>query len=354
MKPYRLLPVAAFLLALSVTACRPAAPPAQPTPAWGRSATAGAVPLPSSPTPASSTAGPTASRAPEATRTPAGAAESPQPTLRPGQARLAYSLVREGNQDIYIQFQEGVPPQRLTDSPDPERYPAWSPDGERIAYVRQVDGRAAIFVMRADGTGQTRLTADDGGKSSMPTWSPDGRQIAYTHTTPDDPDHPRIYVMHADGSDPRPLTPAGTLAAQPAWSPDGRRIAHLRCEGETCGICLMDGDGSNVVRLTWAEAGDQWPAWSRDGSRLLLCRVREGQGGILLINADGTGERMVVREDRARHPTWLGNRGFFYTVAADDRAWLCASDVNTVAEACAGGEPGVYELDPACWWILPG
>ncbi|MGQ9683164.1 MAG: hypothetical protein ACUVX9_11540 [Anaerolineae bacterium] len=343
MKRCPCLLLAAVLLASAALACR-----SRPHPPMvvERVVTAASIPLPPSVTPP----GPTAPALPATAESHGEAAQS---TPVPGQARLAFSMDRDGNADIYLQVKEGEPPLRLTDSPDPEAAPAWWPDGQRLAYHRKVDGRWAIYVMAADGSGQTLLMEDAAGSCFRPSWSPDGAHIAYVFSSADDRDHPRVYCMNADGSDPRPLTRAGGIAFQPVWSPDGTRIAYTGCDEDTCHIYLMAPDGGRVTQLTGGAPGeeDQWPAWSQDGTRLLFSGVRGDQQGIFVVNADGNGERLVVNEPRGRHPTWLGSRAFYYTIAAEESAWICSADADTGEVCwCAEPEPGVFALDPACWW----
>lgn len=88
---------------------------------------------------------------------------------------------------------------------DEDRYPAWSPDGLRIAFVRGGD----IYLMASDGTGVTRLT--DGGKRRDPAWSPDGTKLAFVSTRNSECTTfmdstfctSELYVMDADGSNER-------------------------------------------------------------------------------------------------------------------------------------------------------
>ncbi|HEX2053467.1 MAG TPA: hypothetical protein VHJ78_07065, partial [Actinomycetota bacterium] len=76
--------------------------------------------------------------------------------------------------------------------------------------------------MEADGTGQIRITTSDG-FDTFPAWSPDGSKIAFDSVRDENRE---IYTMNPDGSDPRRLTDNRGIDRFPAWSPDGTRIAY--------------------------------------------------------------------------------------------------------------------------------
>jgi Tol biopolymer transport system component len=105
-------------------------------------------------------------------------------------------------------------------SPAPE-----SPAGQ-IAFSSDRDGNAKIYLVNADGTGLKRLT-DGPGEDIYPAWSPDGTKIAFASSLRDDFDDLDIYMMNADGSGlERPARDARD-ETQPAWAPDGAKIAFV-------------------------------------------------------------------------------------------------------------------------------
>jgi PKD repeat protein len=138
-------------------------------------------------------------------------------------------------------------------------YPAWSPDGTRIAFNCQVDtGNDDICTINLDGTGFARITTDPA-SDSFPTWSPDGVSIAFSTTRYGT--GPVIAVMNADGSDVSQLG-SGITGSEPAWSPDGARIAFDIPDPAGSGdgyanIYLVQADGTNVA---WFQNGGD-PAW---------------------------------------------------------------------------------------------
>ena len=120
----------------------------------------------------------------------------PQPT-----GRLAFSSDRDGNAEIYIINADGTGLERLTYSPSSDTSPAWSPDGQHIAYNQDFEGNLDVCVIHTDGPA-TNLTGWPGAEGS-PTWSPDGTYIAFAS---DRSGNLEIYSIAADGTGPLNLT----------------------------------------------------------------------------------------------------------------------------------------------------
>ncbi|HEX2241440.1 MAG TPA: hypothetical protein VHJ82_09905 [Actinomycetota bacterium] len=158
--------------------------------------------------------------------------------------------------DLYVMNADGREVQRLTESTDWDSYPAWSPSGDWIAYMR--DG--SIALISPDGS-KTRLLVNQlelGQGLYDPEWSPDGRKLLFATAAPDTFEIPLlpcacdsdVWVVNVDGSGLRNLTAksdAHEYAA--AWSPDGRRIVFTSNRTGARQPYLMNPDGSNVVPL---------------------------------------------------------------------------------------------------------
>ncbi len=221
--------------------------------------------------------------------------------LRP---RIAFTSNRDGNDEVYVMTLEGSHPVNLTRHPGTDVDPAWSPDGQWIAFssTRASNGNGfAVWIMRADGTGQTRLTDDPIG-SEQAAWSPDGRRIVFM-TARDF--NAEIYVMNSDGSGARNLSRHPAWDEQPAWSPDGRRIAFVSNRDRDQEIYVMNVDGTEPRRLTSSPGMDYEPAWSPDGRRIAFWSGRDGNTDIYVMNADGSGTtRLTRRAAPDFQPTW--------------------------------------------------
>jgi Tol biopolymer transport system component len=223
-----------------------------------------------------------------------------QLTDLPGQERqaqigpmaTAFAFVGDasGNPDIYLQRVGGRNPVNLTpDSPAADTAPAFSPDGERIAFRSERDGEG-IYVMGSTGESVKRLT--DFGHD--PSWSPDGKQIVFSSGTGQNPWSrnalAQLWVVPSSGGEVRQLTKGGD-AVQPSWSPGGRRIAFwgLRHDSGQRDLWTIPADGAEdatPVEVTNDPAVDWDPAWSPDGRTLFFASVRGGSMNLWRIDID--------------------------------------------------------------------
>ena len=172
----------------------------------------------------------------------------------PNGRQIVFHTNRDGgNFEIYVMNIDGSSPTRITDYSGIDQFPDWSPDGQEIVFRRDTD----IYALDL-GTGQTRRLTDTAPLvNQMAAWSPNGKQLVFMSARHG---YPSVFVMNADGSGQTNLTPKdpGDLDSQwvsraPSWSTTGRQIYFMSSRPSTgldAEIFIMNADGTDLTRLT--------------------------------------------------------------------------------------------------------
>ncbi|MGH2662737.1 MAG: hypothetical protein ACRDH8_07990 [Actinomycetota bacterium] len=171
--------------------------------------------------------------------TPTGTPGSIFPSISPDGRQIVFGCGRDLDEmDLCLASRtKPVLGTTLLSLPGRQWQPAWSPDGERIAFVSAESGDDEIYTVAPDGTGLTRLT-ESPGRDADPAWSPDGSQIVFSSNR----EGGGLYTMGSDGAGVKQLT-AG-IDATPAWSPDGSTIVYYRQTDTGSRIFVVGTDGS--------------------------------------------------------------------------------------------------------------
>jgi TolB protein len=150
--------------------------------------------------------------------------------------------------------------QRLTDTPEYDAAPSWSPDGEYIAYESYMNGNLDIFLRSAADPSEIYRITDNPAADTSPVWSPLGRQIAFISNRSGEPEVWIADLDHAGNFIDISNNPE-TIEMHPAWSPDGGRLAWASTDPESGLTSLYIWDARNPDGpARWAGSGD-WPVW---------------------------------------------------------------------------------------------
>ena len=197
--------------------------------------------------------------------------------------------------------------------------PAWHPDGMALVFER----RGQVWRIDLNTGQEQQLTF--AGSNFNPHWSPDGSRIAYdsNHESPRGANV--LWLMNADGSGKKDISIHGIGEwRDPAWSPDGGRLVHTRYVTTGGELFVMDTTHTTGTRITddgsanWRS--DRRPEWSRDGQWIAWDSYGEGKdstNGIWKMRADGTEAQLIA--PGGGFPTWHpdGDQLAFYKFCAD-------------------------------------
>ena len=144
--------------------------------------------------------------------------------------------------------------------------PAWSPEGEHIAFAAvnknapNINGTAELYVVQPDGQGLSQITHSTHFAEGHPNWSPDGRRLVYERIGGKSPGKycEQLETINADGTNRRRLH-AGCYNGWPAWSPNGRKIIAYRSGPVQPGLWRMSPNGSHQHFITLGYDVDQQP-----------------------------------------------------------------------------------------------
>ncbi len=223
------------------------------------------------------------------------------PAWTPDGQRIAFTSYLKRNPDLYLIGLDGKNLERLSSYPGLNASPSWSPDGKQMVMMMGMDGKSDIYLLDAKAENPRRLTKGHGNEST-PRWSPDGRWITFSS---DRSGSPQIYIMSQDGSNVRRLTYEGNYNTSPSWSPKGDRIAFCGRVGGQFHIFTIGPDGSGLKKLTPNGSHNESPSWSPDGRYIAFSSTRAGGSKIFIMNANGFNQRpLTASKGGESSPAW--------------------------------------------------
>jgi Tol biopolymer transport system component len=213
---------------------------------------------------------------------------------------IAFSTLRDPGQQIYIMRADGAYQTRLTYTvryihqwiPIPVPFgdmvtnakPAPAPDGDGVVFLSDVDGQYKFYQIEVDGSNQHVLPTPTKDNVNV-VLSPNGQRVAFIKIDG------TLAVINVDGSAERCLTCSlSARVSTVAWSPDGTRLAFALGQDQGNALYRINVDGTNLVRLTPpSDANNISPAWSPDGQQIAFASNRDNinSSGIYVMNADG-------------------------------------------------------------------
>lgn len=213
------------------------------------------------------------------------------------EARIAFVSAREEQGAVYVMDADGSDLNQISGSNQFALFPAWSPDGERVAYlVFERMGRAGqVWVAAADGSERVQV-AEAGSSTYTLAWSPDGTRLAFVTVDSRGGDAPDsvVHVARIDGSGvERELSLQGLGIIDLAWSPDGERMLFAAgSPNSPAGVYTMSSDGTNVTQVF---SGTQAADWSPSGEEVAV--AAGAQDAIFALGGDQTPREMAYIDE---------------------------------------------------------
>jgi len=230
--------------------------------------------------------------------------ESPQPLMSPAWSpdgnRLAYVSFENKNSAIYVQDVRSGQRQKVVSGAGINSAPAFAPDGRRLAVTRSVEGNPDIYVVDIASGQQTRITTHEAIDTEA-SWAPDGSAIVFTS---DRSGGPQIYKVAPSGGEARRVTfNMGNYNARASYSPDGRYLVVVN-GGSGYRIALLDLKSGSSRMLTSSNL-DESPSFAPNGSMVIYATMAGRGTELAAVSVDGSiKQRLALQQGAVREPAW--------------------------------------------------
>jgi TolB protein len=224
------------------------------------------------------------------------------PAWSPDGQWLAYVSFESKLSGVYVQLVRTGERRLVSARAGINGAPAWSPDGKKLALtLGGSNGNPDIYVLDLTSQGLTRIT-DDPAIDTEPEWSPDGRSLYFTS---DRAGSPQIYQISASGGGrPKRITFEGNYNARPRISADGSTLAMVTLDGGGYRIAVQD-LATGAVRVLSHGHLDESPSFAPNGATLLYSQREASRGTLGTISVDGlTGLRLKAQQAAVCDPAW--------------------------------------------------
>jgi TolB protein len=224
------------------------------------------------------------------------------PAWSPDGQWLAYVSFESKRSAVYVQLVRTGERRQVSARAGINGAPSYSPDGKKLALtLGGSGGNPDIYILDLDSQNLTRIT-DDPAIDTEPAWTPDGRSLYFTSDRAGGPQIYRIGVQ--PGDKPKRITFGGNYNARPRLSPDGTQLAMVTLESGSYRVAVQDLNNGNVRVLSKGHL-DESPSFAPNGATLIYSEQEGGRGELAIVSVDGlTGQGLKSEQGEIREPVW--------------------------------------------------
>jgi TolB protein len=251
--------------------------------------------------------------------------------------RIAYVTKAAQRYQLWVADADGENSQSALASPEPIISPAWSPDGNQLAYVSFESRKPVVYVHNVS-SGKRRLIANFKGSNSAPAWSPDGKTLAVTLSRDGGS---QLFLLNALGGEPRRLIQSSSIDTEPVFSPDGQSIYFVSDRGGSPQIYKVSVNGQGVERVTFTGTYNISPAISSDGRWMAYISRVGGAFKLHVMEMAGGGLKAITETNADESPSFSPNgKLLVYATQQQGREALMTSTLDGKVKARLNGQTG--------------
>jgi TolB protein len=251
--------------------------------------------------------------------------------------RIAYVTKSAQRYQLWVADADGENAQSALASPEPIISPAWSPDGNQLAYVSFESRKPVVYVHNVS-SGKRRLIANFKGSNSAPAWAPDGKTLAVTLSRDGGS---QLFLLNVLGGEPQRLIQSNSIDTEPVFAPDGQSIYFVSDRGGSPQIYKVALSNRRIDRVTFTGTYNISPSISPDGRWMAYISRVGGAFKLHLMDVQSGAIRVITDTSADENPSFAPNSKLLvYATQLQEREALMTSTLDGKVKARLNGQNG--------------